>query len=110
MARGSAPVTEERNPATAAIDTLSSLEIVRLINDEDAQVALAVRCELSQVARAVDVIVERLRQGGRLFYFGAGTSGRLGVLDASEMPPTFSVPRRKWCSTCCPRRLYCARA
>jgi N-acetylmuramic acid 6-phosphate etherase len=85
------PVTEERNPATGAIDTLSSLEIVGLINEEDARVALAVRRELPQIARAVDVIVERLRQGGRLFYFGAGTSGRLGVLDASEMPPTFSV-------------------
>jgi N-acetylmuramic acid 6-phosphate etherase len=84
--------TEARNPRTVAIDGLSSLEIVRLINEEDAQVALAVRHELPQIARAVDVIVERLRQGGRLFYFGAGTSGRLGVLDASEMPPTFSVP------------------
>jgi N-acetylmuramic acid 6-phosphate etherase len=86
------PATEARNPRTAAIDTLSSLEIVRLINDEDAQVALAVHQELPQIARAVDVIVERLRRGGRLFYFGAGTSGRLGVLDASEVPPTFSAP------------------
>jgi N-acetylmuramic acid 6-phosphate etherase len=85
------PVTEARNPATAAIDTFSSLKIVMLINDEDAKVAQAVCQELPQVARAVDVIVERLQQGGRLFYFGAGTSGRLGVLDASEMPPTFSV-------------------
>jgi N-acetylmuramic acid 6-phosphate etherase len=86
------PITEERNPATEGIDCLSSLEIVRLINEEDAKVALAVRRELPQIARAVDVVVERLQQGGRLFYFGAGTSGRLGVLDASEMPPTFSVP------------------
>jgi N-acetylmuramic acid 6-phosphate etherase len=84
-------VTEERNPATESIDTLSSLEIVTLINEEDAQVAVAVQRELPQIARAVDLVVERLRRGGRLFYFGAGTSGRLGVLDASEMPPTFSV-------------------
>jgi N-acetylmuramic acid 6-phosphate etherase len=85
------PITEEDNPRTAAIDTLSSLEIVRLINNEDARVAEAVRRELPQIARAVDLIVERLRRGGRLLYFGAGTSGRLGVLDASEMPPTFGV-------------------
>lgn len=86
------PATEARNPRTAAIDSLSSLEIVQLINEEDARVALAVGEHLPQIARAVDVIVERLRRGGRLFYFGAGTSGRLGVLDASEMPPTFSAP------------------
>jgi N-acetylmuramic acid 6-phosphate etherase len=92
VAEGRVPVTEEGNPATAEIDRLSALEIVSLINDEDARVALAVRRELPQIGRAVDVIVERLQQGGRLFYFGAGTSGRLGVLDASEMPPTFNVP------------------
>ena len=92
MKSDSAPITEAPNPRTAAIDTLSSLEIVALISDEDARVAGAVREQLSQVARAVDAIVERLRCGGRMFYFGAGTSGRLGVLDASEMPPTFSVP------------------
>ena len=85
-------LTEARNPATAAIDTLSSLEIVRLINEEDDRVAGAVRRELPRIAQAVDLIVERLRRGGRFFYFGAGTSGRLGVLDASEMPPTFGVP------------------
>jgi N-acetylmuramic acid 6-phosphate etherase len=85
-------ITEARNPRTAAIDSLSSLEIVTLINDEDAKVAPAVRCELPQIARAADIIVERLQRGGRLLYFGAGTSGRLGVLDASEMPPTFSTP------------------
>ena len=84
-------VTEGRNPRTADIDTLSALEIVTLISDEDAQVATAVRRELAQVARAVEVVVERLQRGGRLLYFGAGTSGRLGVLDASEMPPTYSV-------------------
>ena len=85
-------ITEARNPRTATIDALSSLEIVTLINDEDAKVALAVRRELPQIARAVDIIVERLQRGGRLFYVGAGTSGRLGVLDASEMPPTYGVP------------------
>lgn len=88
----SVPVTEARNPKTAEIDTLSSLEIVALINEEDAKVASAVRQQLSHIADAVDVIVERLNRGGRLLYFGAGTSGRLGVLDASEMPPTFGTP------------------
>ncbi len=88
----STPITEARNPRTAAIDTLSALEIARLINDEDARVAPAVRAELEHIAQAVDVIVERLRRGGRLLYFGAGTSGRLGVLDASEMPPTYNTP------------------
>jgi N-acetylmuramic acid 6-phosphate etherase len=85
-------ITEARNPRTASIDTLTSLEIVGLISDEDATVAPAVRRELEQIGRAVDVIVERLRRGGRLLYFGAGTSGRLGVLDASEIPPTYSAP------------------
>ena len=92
MTGDSAAITEAPNPRTASIDTLSSLEIVALINEEDARVAGAVREQLPQVARAVDAIVERLRRGGHMFYFGAGTSGRLGVLDASEMPPTFSVP------------------
>ena len=85
-------ITESPNPATAAIDTLDSLEIVRLINQEDARVASAVEAELEHIAKAVDIIVKRLERGGRLFYFGAGTSGRLGVLDASELPPTYSVP------------------
>jgi N-acetylmuramic acid 6-phosphate etherase len=84
-------ITERSNPSTAAIDTLSSLEIVRLINAEDARVAQAIDQVLAQIARAVDTVVERLRRGGRLLYLGAGTSGRLGVLDASEMPPTFGV-------------------
>jgi len=92
MKNDSVPNTEAPNPRTSAIDTLSSLEIVTLINEEDARIAGAVREQLPQIARAVDAIVGRLRRGGRLFYFGAGTSGRLGVLDASEMPPTFSVP------------------
>jgi N-acetylmuramic acid 6-phosphate etherase len=84
--------TEVPNPRTSAIDMLSSLEIVTLINEEDARIAAAVRAQVPQIARAVDAIVERMQRGGHLFYFGAGTSGRLGVLDASEMPPTFSVP------------------
>jgi N-acetylmuramic acid 6-phosphate etherase len=93
MKSANVPSTEAPNPRTSDIDTLSSLEIVTLINDEDARVAGAVRAQLPEIAHAVDVIVGRLQRGGRLFYFGAGTSGRLGVLDASEMPPTFSVPR-----------------
>jgi N-acetylmuramic acid 6-phosphate etherase len=88
----SVAVTEAQNPRTAAIDTLSATEIVTMINDEDALVAPAVRQQIPQIGCAVEVIVERLRGGGRLLYFGAGTSGRLGVLDASEMPPTYSAP------------------
>jgi len=84
--------TEARNPASSAIDALSAIEIVRLMNAEDARVAAAVEAVAEPIARAVDVIAERLRQGGRLIYMGAGTSGRLGVLDASECPPTFSTP------------------
>lgn len=87
---GSLP-TEASNPATAHLDELPTLEMLRVINDEDAKVAAAVRAELTQVAHAIDAIAERFRRGGRLFYLGAGTSGRLGVLDASECPPTFSV-------------------
>ena len=84
--------TEKRNPATTAIDQMSALEIARLMNAEDATVAAAVQRELPQIARAIEGITARLRQGGRLVYIGAGTSGRLGVLDASECPPTFSTP------------------
>ncbi len=84
-------LTEARNPATAQLDQLSTLDMLRVINDEDAKVAVAVRAELPHIARAVDAITERFQRGGRLFYMGAGTSGRLGVLDASECPPTFSV-------------------
>lgn len=83
--------TEGRNPASEALDGLGPLEIVRLINSEDARVAEAVGKEAEQIARAVEVIADRLRQGGRLIYIGAGTSGRLGVLDAAECPPTFSA-------------------
>ena len=84
--------TETRNPLTEHIDQLPTLDMVRLINDEDAKVAAAVAAVLPAVAQAIDAIAERFNRGGRLFYIGAGTSGRLGVLDASECPPTFSVP------------------
>lgn len=87
----SLPLTEQENPRTAQISSLSTEEIVRLMNDEDARVAQAVREVLPDVVRAVDGIVERIQNGGRLFYVGTGTSGRLGVLDASECPPTFGV-------------------
>src|SRR5437868_3265913 len=85
------PLTEQENPRTAEISSLPTTEIVRLMNEEDARVAEAVKVALPEVARAVDGIVERLKNGGRLFYIGTGTSGRLGVLDASECPPTFGV-------------------
>ena len=85
------PVTEQENPRTANISSLSPDEIVQLMNAEDALVAGAVASVLSDVARAVEGIVDRLRAGGRLFYIGTGTSGRLGVLDAAECPPTFGV-------------------
>lgn len=89
------PVTEARNPASEAIDSLPTLEVVRLINAEDAGVAAAVARELPAVAEAVDGIAARMRTGGRLVYIGAGTSGRLGVLDAAECPPTFGThPQR----------------
>ena len=84
--------TEAPNPASQRIDTLSALEIVRLMNAEDARVPEAVGREAEAIARAVEVIADRLRNEGRLIYIGAGTSGRLGVLDASECPPTFSTP------------------
>jgi len=85
------PITEQENPNTAAIDSVSTLDAVRLINAEDKLVALAVEKVLPDVAEATDKIVERLQKGGRLFYVGTGTSGRLGVLDASEIPPTYGV-------------------
>jgi N-acetylmuramic acid 6-phosphate etherase len=84
--------TEQQNPASAEIDLLSTEQILAIMNQEDKKVAAAVEQELSRVARAVDTIVGALERGGRLFYIGAGTSGRLGVLDASECPPTFGVP------------------
>ena len=84
-------LTEQRNPRSTEIDQLSTIEIVDLINAEDRMVAQAVGEEREQIARAVDLVVDTFRQGGRLFYVGAGTSGRLGVLDASEMPPTYGT-------------------
>ena len=85
-------ITENRNPNTRDIDLISTLEIVEKINKEDELVALAIKKELPQIAKGVDIIVKNFLSGGRLFYFGAGTSGRLGVLDASECPPTYGVP------------------
>ncbi len=84
--------TESDNPASRRLDTLPTSAIVELINSEDARVATAVQAALPQVAQAVDVIARALSAGGRLFYIGAGTSGRLGVLDAVECVPTFSAP------------------
>ncbi len=83
--------TETRNPRSAHIDELSTLDMLRVINDEDRTVPEAVATQLPVIAEAVDRIAERFSRGGRLLYIGAGTSGRLGVLDASECPPTFSV-------------------
>lgn len=98
--RGEAPekidlskiATEQRNPRTAEIDTVGTEDMLRIINDEDARVPGAVAAQLPAIASAVDGIVARIRDGGRLIYIGAGTSGRLGVLDASECPPTFNTP------------------
>lgn len=84
-------LTEQRNPRSGGIDRLMSLEVVRVINDEDAGVAAAVREEEAAIARAVDLALAAFRGGGRLIYVGAGTSGRLGVLDAAEMPPTYGT-------------------
>jgi N-acetylmuramic acid 6-phosphate etherase len=84
-------LTEQRNPRSARIDQMESLAIVDLINAEDRLIAAAVGAQREQIARAVDLIVDGFRAGGRLIYVGAGTSGRLGVLDASEMPPTYGT-------------------
>jgi N-acetylmuramic acid 6-phosphate etherase len=83
--------TEARNPATVALDQVTSLEFVRLVNREDARIAAAVAAQETEIAAAIDLIATRMAEGGRLIYMGAGTSGRLGVLDASECPPTFSA-------------------
>lgn len=83
--------TETRNPRTVEIDMLPTLEVLELLNDEDARVAGAVRAALPSLAEAVEVAVEKIGRGGRIHYFGAGTSGRIGLLDAAELPPTFSV-------------------
>ena len=85
-------LTEQPNPASEGIDALPTAEILRVINGEDRKVAEAVSRELPAIARAVDAIVDVFERGGHLIYIGAGTSGRLGVLDASECPPTFNVP------------------
>jgi N-acetylmuramic acid 6-phosphate etherase len=84
-------VTESRNPASTHIDELSTLDMLRVINEEDKKVALAVEQVLPQVALVVDKVAEAFRRGGRLIYSGAGTSGRLGILDASECPPTYGA-------------------
>jgi N-acetylmuramic acid 6-phosphate etherase len=84
-------VTEARNPASAGLDQLSTIDFVRLVNSEDARIADAVADQAREIANAIDLIADRLASGGRLIYVGAGTSGRLGVLDASECPPTFSA-------------------
>jgi N-acetylmuramic acid 6-phosphate etherase len=83
--------TEARNPRSEQLDGMATVALLETINDEDATIAAAVRAQLPAIARCVDAIAERFAGGGRLFYAGAGTSGRLGVLDASECPPTFSV-------------------
>lgn len=83
--------TEARNPASEDLDKLSTIDFVRLVNREDAKLAAAVAEEAENIAAAIDLIVARLESGGRLIYMGAGTSGRLGVLDASECPPTFNT-------------------
>jgi N-acetylmuramic acid 6-phosphate etherase len=84
-------LTEQSNPASEGIDALPTGQILRIINEEDRKVADAVSREIPAITRAVDTVVSALQQGGRLFYIGAGTSGRLGVLDAAECPPTFNV-------------------
>src|SRR5580698_8618976 len=85
-------LTEQANPASAHIDKLSTGEMLHVMNEEDRKVAESVKAEIPNIAMAVDGIVDVFRKGGRLFYIGAGTSGRLGVLDAAECPPTFNVP------------------
>ena len=90
-------LTESRNPRSSRDRHATALELVELMNAEDAGVIEAVRAEAHAIARAVEWTAERFRRGGRLIYVGAGTSGRLGVLDASECPPTFSTPPR-WSS------------
>lgn len=84
-------LTENRNVSTMNIDSVSTMEMLQMINDEDKKVALAVEKEIANIASAVDIIVEKLQSGGRLIYIGAGTSGRIGILDASECPPTYGT-------------------
>jgi N-acetylmuramic acid 6-phosphate etherase len=94
MAKKAPRATERRNPRTRGFDTKSTLEILRAIQREEATVAKAVARAIPAIARAVDAITQALRRGGRLFYVGAGTSGRLAALDAAEIPPTFGTPAR----------------
>jgi N-acetylmuramic acid 6-phosphate etherase len=89
------PTTEARNPRTEQLDAMTTLELVTVMNDEDRGVAEVVRQALPRIAEAVDAIAARMHKGGRLVYCGAGTSGRLGVLDAAECPPTFSAPKEQ---------------
>src|SRR5947209_15788352 len=84
-------LTEQRNAASRNIDALPTEEILRIINEQDRQIADAVMKEIPRITIAVDAIVEAMRRGGHVYYIGAGTSGRLGVLDAAECPPTFNV-------------------
>ena len=86
------PLTEQRNPSTTELDQLGTADLLHRINDEDRRVAWAVEREIDAIASAVDAIADRLRTGGHVHYFGAGTSGRLSMLDAAEIPPTFSTP------------------
>lgn len=85
-------ITESRNQASLTIDQLTTIDMLKVINEEDKKVAFAVEKQLPQIAQAVDKIVEAFQQQGRLIYIGAGTSGRLGILDASECPPTYGTP------------------
>lgn len=85
-------VTEQRNPNSMDIDAKSTLEILKIINDEDKKVPFAVEKEIPYIAQAVELVVQAFKSGGRLLYFGAGTSGRLGIVDAAECPPTFGTP------------------
>src|SRR6202158_4569983 len=94
MAKKTSRATEQRNPRTRGLDTKSTLGILRAIHREDATVAQAVAHAIPAIAQAVDAIVQAMRRGGRLFYVGAGTSGRLAALDAAEIPPTFGTPAR----------------
>ena len=87
-------ITEARNPATFNIDSKSTLQILKLINSEDKKIPKAIKREIPQIAKGVELIVKAFKKGGRLFYIGAGTSGRLGVLDAAECPPTFGTDPR----------------
>ena len=84
-------ITEQINENTKNIDRATTLEMVRMINDEDKKVAYAVEKELENISNAIDIIARKIEEGGRLIYMGAGTSGRLGILDASECPPTYGV-------------------